>query len=353
MSAPVLPDVRRVILPMRLTDERIDSLSSMRLRPRSFASAVEECQITPEKIDLFRSFFTPLPPSRDAPDYSGGGIRVRYFGHACILVQSRSVSILIDPLTAWDPATPHARFTFADLPDRIDFLILTHCHQDHAVPEVLIQLRERIGRVIVPRNDSGNLADPSMELILERLGLRSVSAAAPFEKFDLPGGYILTLPFIGEHAGLDINSKQCIVIRLGSSSLCFLVDSDVADPIFYDRLAATIGRVDTVFLGMECHGAPLSWMYGPLLSKPISRRHDESRRLSGSTCERAWHAVRALGCSRAYVYAMGQEPWLRGLMGLEYAPGSIQITESDRFVEKCIAANIESRRLFGCCEFEF
>ena len=100
-----------------------------------------------------------------------------------------------------------------------------------------------------------------------------------------------------------------------------------------------------MFIGMECFGAPLTWLYGPLLTKPISRRNDKSRRLSASNCERAWRLVKDLGCTKAFIYAMGQEPWLRYLMGLEYKSDSVQLKQARNFVERCIDAGVEVEHL--------
>jgi hypothetical protein len=104
---------------------------------------------------------------------------------------------------------------------------------------------------------------------------------------------------------------------------------------------------------MECQGAPLSWFYGPLLGKTVSRRDDESRRGNASNCARALEAIECLDCKSVYVYAMGNESWNRYLLGLEYAGDSIQITESDKFVEQCRLADKYAERLNGSRELYF
>jgi len=106
-------------------------------------------------------------------------------------------------------------------------------------------------------------------------------------------------------------------------------------------VARAVGNIDLLFVGMECYGAPLSWLYGPLLTKPVSRRDDESRRLSATDCERAWHLVKALSCPKVFIYAMGQEPWMRYLMGLEYQPDSIQLKQARNFIDRCHESSIE------------
>lgn len=162
-------------------------------------------------------------------------------------------------------------------------------------------------------------------------------------KFD--EGEIVSLPFSGEHADLDIHAKQTILVELKGRKVFFLVDSDAIDPALYRVVADAIGRLDALFVGMECFGAPLSWLYGPLLSKPLSRRDDESRRLSASDCERAWRLVRDLGCPKTFIYAMGQEPWMRYLMGLEYQPGCIQLAQTRNFFDRCREFSVEVEQL--------
>lgn len=350
MSTPVLDADDRLFLRVDFDDPRIDELASMRIKAGSVPQLAMRLGVDRDKMALFNDLFTPERPSRMEPAYAGDQVRLRYFGHACVLLQTAGVSVLIDPLTAWERDGEEASLTFSDLPDFIDYVIISHPHADHLVAEVLLQLRSRVGSVVVPRNDRGSLPDPSVRLIMRELGFTAVHALEPFESLPVPGGEILALPFMGEHAGLDIMSKNSFAIRFKGRTCLFLVDSDAIEPALYRRLSRRIGKVDALFIGMECHGAPLTWLYGPLLPGAPSRRDDDSRRLSGSDCARAWGVIQELDCSRVFVYAMGQEPWLKHLMGLAYQPGSVQLTESDSFLDQCHADGIPAERLYGCKE---
>jgi hypothetical protein len=192
-----------------------------------------------------------------------------------------------------------------------------------------------------------------MKLMLNALGCDNVIALEPFESIKPVGGEILSLPFPGEHCGLSIHSKHSILINLLGHKFLFLVDSDAVDAGLYGRLGPGIGHIDALFIGMECHGSPLTWFYGPLLTRPISRKDDESRRGNASNAHRAWNAVQNLDCDDIFVYAMGNEPWNRHLLGLEYSPSSIQITESARFVNLCRSAGRRAERLHGCRELHY
>jgi len=128
----------------------------------------------------------------------------------------------------------------------------------------------------------------------------------------------------------------------------FFVDSDRWDSRLYGRISQRIGgEVDVIFLGMECSGAPLTWLYDPLPNMPISRRNDESRRLSAANAERTWSVLASIHARRVSVYAMGQEPWLKYIMDLHYPSDAIPLKEVTKFLERCSAYGIAGTKLEG------
>jgi L-ascorbate metabolism protein UlaG (beta-lactamase superfamily) len=168
------------------------------------------------------------------------------------------------------------------------------------------------------------------------------------ERLSIDGDdFIMGLPFFGEHADLAIRSKSAYLVRTAGHSLLFAADSCNIEPALYRHIHRDIGDVDAVFIGMECKGAPLSWLYGPLLTRRLDRAMDESRRLAGSNYDQAKHNVNEFRCQEAYVYAMGQEPWLNYVMSLKYTEKSKPIVESNRLLADCRARGIVAERLFG------
>jgi hypothetical protein len=115
----------------------------------------------------------------------------------------------------------------------------------------------------------------------------------------------------------------------------------------YEHVHRVLGDVEVLFLGMECDGAPLSWLYGPLLTNRLDRAMDESRRLSGSNCEQGMRMIETFHCNEVYVYAMGQEPWLNYIMSIKYTEQSRPIIESNALVKACQERGIIAERLFG------
>ncbi|MES1249975.1 MAG: MBL fold metallo-hydrolase, partial [Chitinophaga rupis] len=104
---------------------------------------------------------------------------------------------------------------------------------------------------------------------------------------------------------------------------------------------------DVLFLGMECDGAPLSWLYGPLLTEELSRDKDQSRRLSGSDCNKGMSLVNVFSPKEVYVYAMGQEPWVKYISSVKYTDESNPIIQSNMLVEECRKRGIITERLYG------
>jgi L-ascorbate metabolism protein UlaG (beta-lactamase superfamily) len=353
MSTPRLAGEGAIRVTRQFLDPAVDLLVSMRTKATPLSEVAAALGVKDGDLTLFRTFFSEAAGSRRSPDYSADGVRIRYFGHACVLVQTRETSILIDPMLAWDPDRGDGRFTFMDLPDSIDYIVISHGHQDHCTPEMLIQLRSRTKHVLVPVNNGGCLADPSLKLMLKALGMKDVQVLHPFDEVRFSDGRITSLPFAGEHVDLDIHSRQGIYLEIAGRRFCFLVDSDGCEPALFRRIARRTGRkLDALFIGMECHGAPLTWLYGPLLTQAISRRNDDSRRLSGMDSERAWNAVCEFDADRIFVYAMGQEPWIRYIMGLEYSPDSVQLKEVAAFLKRCRDANMCAESLYISKEFE-
>jgi L-ascorbate metabolism protein UlaG (beta-lactamase superfamily) len=337
-----------LFVPMGFRDKRIDLLSRLRIAPMKLQSVVGELSLASADAARLHQFLTTSAPVRKSTRFAGEGVRVRYFGHACVLLETAGTTILLDPLFAWERDDSLASLTFHDLPDRIDFVVFSHAHMDHFCPEVIVQLRERVGCFIVPQNNQGEISDPSMKLMLKALGCQSIRALDPFDRVEVADGQIVSLPFPGEHCGLSIFSKHSVLIELLGRRFLFLVDSDAVDSSLYTRIQARVGHVNAAFVGMECDGAPLSWFYGPLLARTVTKKDDDSRRGNASNSRRAWDAISQLDCERVYVYAMGNEPWNRHLLGLEYTANSVQITESTRFVEQCRAEGIHAERLHGC-----
>jgi hypothetical protein len=179
------------------------------------------------------------------------------------------------------------------LPEVIDYVLTTHNHQDHILFETLLQLRHRIRHIVVPRNNGGALQDPSLRLSLERCGFRNVIDIGEMEEISLDHGSI----------------KQ---------KLLFAADSCNVSPEMYRHVYGDVGNIDALFVGMECDGAPVSWIYGPLLTQRLERDKDHSRRLAGSNYDRALAIVDQFRCKEVYVYAMGQEPWLNYVMSIKY-----------------------------------
>lgn len=346
LSTPRLPRKQELHLQVPFAHRGLDELFRMKRQAGSISGAWDALGFNGAPDPLFANCFTPREPRRYQP-YRGDGVRWRYFGHACLLVETKDVSVLLDPVLSYTYETDISRYTYEDLPDTIDYVLITHNHQDHILLETMLQLRHKVKTFIVPRSGGGALQDPSLKLLLRQIGFDNVVELDELESVPIPCGSITGLPFLGEHADLSIRTKLGWLLELKQHRLLFAADSCNVEPKLFTHIHDVVGDIDVLFLGMECDGAPLSWIYGALLTRPLERKKDQSRRLAGSNYDRGMDIVRQLQCREVYVYAMGMEPWLNYVMRTRYTEKSNPMIESARLVEACMAEGIRSERLFG------
>jgi L-ascorbate metabolism protein UlaG (beta-lactamase superfamily) len=346
LSTPRLESDLLYHLRLPFDDEVVDELFRLKSVPRPWGEIKEMLKASEASERLVESFLTPDSPPAYLP-YQGRGVRWRYFGHACILLETKGMSMLFDPVLSYTYKSSVSRYTYQDLPDSIDYVVVTHNHQDHVLFETLLQIRHKVKHVIVPASSGGFLQDPSLKLILKNIGYKNVIELDQMESCELENGSITALPFLGEHSDLNVRCKAAHLVRMGNHSLLFAADSCNIEPRLYEHLYKEVGNVDAIFLGMECDGAPLSWLYGPLFTKKIERAMDESRRLAGSNFDQAIDIVRRFNSKSVYVYAMGQEPWLNYVMSLKYTEQSRPIIESNRLIQECSKHGVCAERLFG------
>lgn len=350
-STPRLEEEGRLQLNIAFSHPGIDELFKMREVPQTFGYIKEALGLKNGQEAMLATFLTEAPPPK-TPKYEGDSVRIRYFGHACVLIETKDVSVLTDPVISYDYANDDNdnRYTYADLPETIDYVVITHSHADHLMFESLLQLRHKIKNIVVPRNGGGSLEDPSLKLVLQNTGFKNVIEVDELDSIEVEGGSIHAVPFLGEHADLNIRTKTAYLVRLGGKQALFMADSNNLEFMVYDHIHRLYGDIDVLFIGMECEGAPLTWIYGSLFSRAIDRKMDRSRRLSGSDFQSAIDIVNRLNCKKAYVYAMGQEPWLCYLTSIKYTSESKPIVESDKLVEACKQQGTFCERLYGSKE---
>jgi L-ascorbate metabolism protein UlaG (beta-lactamase superfamily) len=346
LSTPILEDEQRIHLRLPFNSAALDELFKMKCAPQPYEHIKEMLGVSAEQDELFASFFTE-PDEQQCANYDGADVRLRYFGHACILIETNQTSILCDPVISYKFNTKIDRYSYADLPKQIDYVLITHNHQDHCIFETLLQLRHKIKQIIVPKSSGAGIIDPSLRLALRHAGFDNVFEIDEMETVEVAGGTITGIPFLGEHADLNIRTKMAYLVNLGGQTIICAADSNNIEPKLYEHVHEFTGDVDVLFLGMECDGAPLTWLYGPLLTRPLPRKMDQSRRFDGSNHQKASRLVEQLKPKQVYVYAMGQEPWLTFLTSLVYTEESRPIVESDKLVVECRARSIEAKRLFG------
>lgn len=347
LSSPRFADADHLHLHTPFADGFVDALFATREHPirgdalqALFAGKKISGGLSPDAL-----FTTEAPPIRR--ELLRQQLRISYLGHAGLMLETAKTTILVDPVIATRSARHGSDvISFSEIPDRIDYVCLTHSHMDHVCLETLLQLRYKIGRILVPKNNGGSLFDPSLKLMLGRLGFE-VREMEDMEGLDCADGRIRALPFLGEHADLNIRSKTAWLFEFAGKRIFSGADSSSLDDRLYQRIAGLIGKVNLLFIGMECVGAPMSWLYGSLFTKPIPRQINESRRFNGSDCASVERMIEIFRPDATYVYALGMEPWFKYFMGVDYNEDARQIQESDRLLAMCAQRGQSTERLFA------
>ncbi len=351
LSTPRLASPDVLDLPIGFDHPGLDELFAARIRPTTANRLREALGLDDAQAAwLDRLLTTESSQSPDRHIESGG--RIRYFGHACLVLQTPQATVVTDPFISAD--NRHGdRYTLDDLPDHIDLVLITHGHQDHIVLETLLQLRSRIGAVVVPRSSRGNLCDPSIGLYLKALGF-TVIEVDDFDEVPLPGGArVVATPFLGEHSDLDIRAKSTFVVQLAGASVFVGADSSGIDPALYRYIRGHLGTVDMAFLGMECDGAPLTWLYQGLLTRPVTKKMSDSRKLSGSNAAQAAAIMQELQADEAYIYAMGEESWQGHVMATTYTEDTYQLKQIEEFLSWSASRDITAEHLLNKREWRW
>lgn len=347
LSTPRLPDDNHLHLRLGFNDERLERLLSAREHPLT----QNEIESLANGLDVsgglpFSELFAESP-SRYCHQPVNSGVVLTYTGHAGFLIETSDVSILVDPvISSRGEKFANEIVSYNELPPKIDYICLTHNHQDHVNLETLLQLRHKTDMVVVPKNNGGTLADPSIRLLLKQLGFTTIEVD-DLDEVSLPKGRLVAVPFLGEHGDLNVRSKTAYYIELLGRKLLFGADSSNPDNRLYERLGQLFNGIDILAIGMECVGAPYTWLYGALHTKMVPKAIKESRRLNGSDFRQAFPMVQAFDAKRVLVYALGLEPWYKYFMGIEYDDESRQIVESNKLIAACKERDIPAEALYG------
>ncbi|NOK35297.1 MBL fold metallo-hydrolase [Corallococcus exercitus] len=331
-------------------DERLDRLFSLDIEPRPLG------WIRDVLGDAVASDAELLPLLSEAPQalpetWTGATPRVRYVGHACVLVEWKGKSVLIDAVVPVRPEEqgPLPRISFAQLPRRIDYVLITHSHPDHLDIETLLRLRQRIGTLVVPRSSGALAGDYSPRLLARSLGFRDVLEPYFYESLPLPDGEIIAAPFMGEHGDVA-HAKTAWIVRTGPERLFFAADSMCVDEVTYRDLRATVGDLHTVFMNTEIEGAPHTWMLEGFFPKKRDRKLEKNRRCRGSNSAEGLRILELVGARRLFNYAMGLEPWMEHIIGPAATPETPRMKESERLLAAARERGLQAERLQGAQE---
>src|SRR5262249_8654277 len=126
-STPRLEDDDHLHVKVPFNSERIDELFKARQTPQPAGCLRELLGLNGKGHELFNSLLSDRAPAR-VSRYEGDNVRVRYFGHASVLIETKGVSLLTDPVISYSYPSDLHRYTYMDLPEAIDYVLITHSH---------------------------------------------------------------------------------------------------------------------------------------------------------------------------------------------------------------------------------
>lgn len=346
LTTPVLPEPGQLDWQVPFDDKRLDALFSLDLEPRPLGFIQDLLGPAAGSGRELAPLLSEAPPRPYTP-WEGPGPRLRYLGHACVLIEWKGTTVLVDPLLGVTPTSGGMpRLSFQDLPPRIDYVLITHSHYDHLSIETLLRLRHRIGQLVVPRASGLLLGDYSPKLLARSLGFERVLEPELYESLPLPDGEIIVAPFLGEHGDIG-HGKSAYVVRMGQQQVLFAADSLGVDDALYRHVRKDLGPIQTVFMNTEVEGSPLTWTIEVLFPKKRDRKMEENRRCRGGNATEGLRTLEQLGATRLYNYAMGLEPWLTQIMGPPVGPEEPRMKESERLLIAARARGLMAERLCG------
>lgn len=198
----------------------------------------------------------PLAPAARPRDHG-----VTLVGHACLLLESPTTRVLVDPLlTVRNRPEVDAS---AILDAGVDAIVISHCHWDHLNFDTLLQV-DRAATVVVPRTrHPTSITNLDIAALCAELGFSRIVALDPWQSTTIGDITLTALPYHGENNGADgVHDWMTYHAALGGRTVCGLVDAcrdahGDTDAVV-DAVHRRFGPVDVLFAPCSDFHYPIS-----------------------------------------------------------------------------------------------
>lgn len=315
------------------------TLADLVLQPANFDEVYEKISFDVDRQLLGKITNEISDDDNSDPETENLDAQVRYINHATVVVKRGNISVMVDPLlNFYDQQNQISLYDYA--PNSIDYVLITHAHYDHIDLATLLTLRNRIGKILLPRASVVE-SDFSLKKALEDYFPGKVFEVDSFETLVVAEGFSITsLPFQGEHSDL-ISPKSTWLISVSGKNLWFGADSRAIDISLHKFIRNKYGPLDQMFIGTVCEGSPLNRAY-PHFSSNTSEENCKSRTTKGADHVEIYEMINALNPKNVYIYALGFEKWLNFFLG---DPIKRYIEEFELLTELLARKNIKLKNL--------
>ncbi len=226
-----------------LNRDRLDFFRRLlpQLRPQfSFQQTLEslnesERSFVGQLLDV--GYLQPLSPQVSE---SPKDISIKFVGHSCLLIESTTTRIVVDPLLT---LRGRPNLDLLDLLNkRLDAVVVSHPHWDHFNLDSLLHVPMATPILIPEQRHKRSIVNLDMQKVCEDLGFSNIRQCPYWEGITIGDITIRALPYFGENSGPHARRDWMTYhIEVAGKSIVGLVDS----------CHNQVGDMDTVLLELR------------------------------------------------------------------------------------------------------
>lgn len=180
-------------------------------------------------------------------------LEITFLTHACLKIKGNFGTFICDPWILNEPVYnfstwkfPPVRNSPEDIVSDVDYLLITHSHEDHFHVPSLDYFKRDVQIILPEYSDHPSLRAHTVERCLRALGFRNIRKIKPWERFFLGGNTPLTMipaarsrEHDWENCGFVIEHPDCTMINM---------NDNLNDRALCTEIVARFPKIDIAFV---------------------------------------------------------------------------------------------------------